>query len=127
MAHHRCRTDYSIRPKPARQVRPAPACPPRVAYRLDRQLFVLKIARAIHAAILLHQLFQIELSCDLGHIALTVLIRRIASRQPHPLFIERFERSAVDIALVLAVDRNWLAFPSLTHVSHPNDGEKTRK
>src|SRR3546814_1214389 len=75
MAYHRCRNRCPIRPKPARQVRPAPACPPRVAYRLDRQLFVLKIARAIHAAILLHQLFQIELRCDLGHIALTVLIR----------------------------------------------------
>src|SRR3546814_3175021 len=78
-----------------------------VAYRLDRQLFVLKIAGAIHAAILLHQLFQIELRCDLGHSALTVLIRRIDSRQPHPLFIERFERIAVDNARVLDVDRNW--------------------
>src|SRR3546814_2719538 len=52
MAYHRCRNRCPIRPKPARQVRPAPARPPRVAYRLDRQLFVLKIARAIHAAIL---------------------------------------------------------------------------
>src|SRR3546814_9246359 len=90
---------------------------------LDRQLFVLKIAGAIHASILLHQLFQIELRCDHWHISLTFLIRRIDSRQPHPLFIERFERIAVDNARVLDVDRNWLAIPCLHLIEQRTEGE----
>src|SRR3546814_12220287 len=64
-----------------------------------------------------------SLRCDLGHIALTVLIRRIDSRQPHPLFIERFERIAVDNARVLDVDRNWLAIPCLHLIEQRTEGE----
>src|SRR3546814_6116292 len=82
------------------------------------------MGEAVHAAILLHQLFQIELRCDLGHIALTVLIRRIDSRQPHPLFIERSEEHTSELQSLMRSSYAGFCLQKKRKVTHTTERHK---
>src|SRR3546814_4314736 len=118
MSHHSRGNRRAIGPKPAGHIQPAPARPTFVANRLDRKRLILKLARAIHPAVTLHYLLQIELRCDLRDIAVTVIVGSIDSPHPHTLFLGRLERITVNHSRIINENGRRLPLPPLPPIEH---------